>query len=192
MSTCQVVRLRNDLEVNHSALKTRPTSQSARCVPGDLALHSLIHCNCMCREAFDSTAELLCNKLNELDKAVADAVLDQVTSVFVGTEGPLDQLVNAAITSSQPTAPVGAAPTTVSKPVSTVNMLRHIDAFVCVLQVLATSDDPQLNTKVELFRRHSRRLSEVAKQAAEGTADTKSKNCKDDSILNIHTTLPSW
>lgn len=67
------------------------------------------------RETFDHTAEQLCDKLNELDKAVADAVLDQVTSVFVETAAPLNQLVNAVTTASQSVLPGVSSATTVNK-----------------------------------------------------------------------------
>ena len=48
------------------------------------------------------------------------------------------------------------------------------------VQVLASTGDPQINTKVELFRRHSQRLGEVAKQAAEGTSDNKRESAVDE------------
>lgn len=48
------------------------------------------------RAAFDETAETMCDKLLELDRWVADSVVDQVTNTFVETSGPINHLVQAA------------------------------------------------------------------------------------------------
>ena len=46
--------------------------------------------------AFDETAETMCDKLLELDRWVADSVVDQVTNTFVETSDPINHLVRAA------------------------------------------------------------------------------------------------
>ena len=62
------------------------------------------------RSAFDSTAEQLCEKLCELDRWVADAVVDQVTETFVETAAPINHLVQAATAASPtPTPPVSSS-----------------------------------------------------------------------------------
>ena len=62
------------------------------------------------RLAFDRTAEQLCEKLCELDRWVADAVVDQVTETFVETADPINHLVQAATaTSASPTPPVSSS-----------------------------------------------------------------------------------
>ena len=48
------------------------------------------------RATFDETAETMCDKLLELDRWVADSVVDQVTNTFVETSGPINHLVQAA------------------------------------------------------------------------------------------------
>ena len=70
-----------------------------------------------CRTAFDQTAEQLCEKLCEIDRWVADAVVDQVTEAFVEPAAPINHLVQAA----------AGTPTTTSPGVScsTVCMARY-------------------------------------------------------------------
>lgn len=63
------------------------------------------------RSAFDVTADQLCDKLLELDRWVADAVVDQVTDTFVYTSAPITSLVNAAHTMTSPvtsTSPISS------------------------------------------------------------------------------------
>lgn len=60
------------------------------------------------RSAFDVTAEQLCDKLLELDRWVADAVVDQVTDTFVETSAPITSLVQAAHTVTKPVTTAGA------------------------------------------------------------------------------------
>ena len=57
------------------------------------------------RTAFDQTAEQLCEKLCEIDRWVADAVVDQVTEVFVEPSAPVNHLVKAAGGSPATTSP---------------------------------------------------------------------------------------
>lgn len=49
-----------------------------------------------CRATFDHTAEQLCEKLCEVDRWVADSVVDQVTDTFVEASAPINHLVQAA------------------------------------------------------------------------------------------------
>lgn len=65
------------------------------------------------RATFDHTAEQLCEKLCEVDRWVADSVVDQVTHTFVEASAPINHLVQAATgmpTSS--TSPVSVLPWT--------------------------------------------------------------------------------
>ncbi len=48
------------------------------------------------KAAFDSTAERLQERLLELDRWVADSVVDQVTEAFVEPSAPMNHLVHAA------------------------------------------------------------------------------------------------
>jgi hypothetical protein len=48
------------------------------------------------RAAFDEMAETMCDKLLELDRWVAESVVDQVTNTFMETSGPINHLVQAA------------------------------------------------------------------------------------------------
>ena len=48
------------------------------------------------RATFDHTAEQLCEKLCEVDRWVADSVVDQVTHTFVEASAPINHLVQAA------------------------------------------------------------------------------------------------
>lgn len=58
------------------------------------------------KAAFDRTAEQLCDKLCELDRWVADSVVEQVTDAFVETSAPIDHLVQAATATPTPSPPV--------------------------------------------------------------------------------------
>lgn len=72
------------------------------------------------KKAFDSTADHLCERLLELDRWVADSVVDQVTEAFVETSVPIDHLVQAATSATgglhntSSTTTVTPASTTVS------------------------------------------------------------------------------
>ena len=48
------------------------------------------------RKAFDDTADLLSEKLIELDVAVGDSVIDQVANVVVNASAPVERLVEVA------------------------------------------------------------------------------------------------
>lgn len=61
------------------------------------------------RAAFDQTAEQLCEKLCEIDRWVADAVVDQVTEVFVEPSAPIKHLVQAAAAGSLATTSHGVS-----------------------------------------------------------------------------------
>ena len=59
------------------------------------------------KTAFDNTAEQICEKLCELDRWVATAVVDQVTDVFIETSAPIDHLHHAATATPTPMPLVG-------------------------------------------------------------------------------------
>lgn len=59
-------------------------------------------CSPSCRAKFDCTAENLCVKLCELDRLVADSVVERVTEDFVETSGPINHLVQAATAVPRP------------------------------------------------------------------------------------------
>ena len=61
------------------------------------------------RAEFDATAEALCERLCEIDQWVADAVVDQITEVFVEPSAPVHHLVRAAAHS--PTTSPGVSDT---------------------------------------------------------------------------------
>ena len=48
------------------------------------------------RTSFDETAELICEKLRDLDRLVAVAVVNEVTETFGVPDDPIDHLVKAA------------------------------------------------------------------------------------------------
>lgn len=73
-----------------------------------------------CRNAFDETAEQLCEKLCEIDGWVADAVVDQVTEVFVEPSIHINHLVQVA---------AGHTPPTTSPGVSIYTSLSHTDSI---------------------------------------------------------------
>lgn len=54
------------------------------------------------RSQFDETVEVLCSKLEELDKMVANSVADQVADVYATPVAPIEDLVKGAVTSSSP------------------------------------------------------------------------------------------
>ena len=70
-----------------------------------------------CRVSFDNAADLLCEKLIELDHAVGDSVIDQVAHVVVDSSAPVDRLIEA----------VSSA--TVLSTHSSVNLDQEIDDF---------------------------------------------------------------
>ena len=77
------------------------------------------HASCMysCRVSFDGAADLLCEKLIELDHAVGDSVIDQVAHIVVESSAPVDRLIEAASSA------------TVLTSNSSVNMDQEIDDF---------------------------------------------------------------
>ena len=70
-----------------------------------------------CRVSFDNAADLLCEKLIELDHAVGDSVIDQVAHIVVESSAPVDRLMEAASSA------------TVLTSNSSVNMDQEIDDF---------------------------------------------------------------
>lgn len=73
----QIIFLREKLGEQQDAIHANPDSERSRA-------------------EFDQTAETMCDKLLELDRWVADSVVDQVTDTFVETSGPINYLVQAA------------------------------------------------------------------------------------------------
>ena len=80
---------------------------------GGCATHMLYSC----RVSFDNAADLLCEKLIELDHAVGDSVIDQVAHIVVESSAPVDRLMEAASSA------------TVLTSNSSVNMDQEIDDF---------------------------------------------------------------
>ena len=184
----QVLTLRKELGRHHEAVAADPTSSRAK-------------------RAFDKCAKKLCEMLNELDRMVADSVVDQVTDIFVETSGPLNHLVQVATGQEQlrrtmPTPPVSppraAAPPPSSGPYSAPDYgspgarsppaRQQVDprGYKSARQHLFKDHDEEevdspspaaQDTKkmAEVFRRHSRRLSQVAAYAAESSTDKESK-----------------
>ena len=52
-------------------------------------------CVACCRPEFDKTADLLSEKLLDLDHAVHESVIDQMATVVVDSSAPVDRLVEA-------------------------------------------------------------------------------------------------
>lgn len=77
----QIKLLRQTLEEQQDMVHTNPESSRAK-------------------EAFDQTAETMCDKLLELDRWVADSVVDLVTDTFVETSEPINHLVHVATTAA--------------------------------------------------------------------------------------------
>lgn len=133
------------------------------------------------RRAFDKCTKKLCEKLNELDRWVADSVVDQVTDAFVETSKPIDHLVQAATASRRQR--VAPAPPTSKPTPPQVYPRRHPNASpnpqLPEEDVDSPGPVPSPDTKhmAEVFRRHSRRLSQVAVHAAQSSTDTESKDC---------------
>ena len=102
---------------------------------------------------------------------MADAVVDQITEVFVEPSAAVNHLVQAA--AGSPTTSPG-----VSGPPSSPRYSHFSPQSSPSSSLTHTSDqesDAQLTRRVELFRRDSRRLSQVASHAAQSSADSKRK-----------------
>ena len=141
----------------------------------------------MFRSEFDATAELLCEKLCEIDRWVADAVVDQITEVFVEPSAAVNHLVHAAAARSPTTSPgvsgniTGILNLLFLSPLSFLHThTRHTQSSPEISPSSSpthTSEqeesEAQLTRQVELFRRHSKRLSQVASHAAQSSADSK-------------------
>lgn len=104
----QVLALRKELGDNLAVVTNSPESVEARYINAVeistpcIFYHSFTF---LCRSAFDQTAEQLCEKLCEIDRWVADAVVDQVTEVFVDPSAPINHLVQAVAGSPTTTSP---------------------------------------------------------------------------------------
>ncbi len=141
------------------------------------------------KRAFDKCTKKLCEKLNELDRWVADSVVDQVTDVFVEPSQPLQHLVQAATAGTPPQGVVPAPPTkqatSTPKSAPPPTSAHHSgqqppDSGVSHRQPLAKDEvaapsNPDTRHMAEIFRRHSHRLSQVAVYAAQSSTDTESK-----------------
>ena len=117
----QVLTLRKELGENLAVVTSYPESVEARYCTSDTH-YPQIYYTCMCRTAFDQTAEQLCEKLCEIDRWVADAVVDQVTEVFVEPSAPISHLVRA----------VAGSPATTSPGVSIITNVDCISLFLCL------------------------------------------------------------
>ena len=128
------------------------------------------------KRAFDKCAKKLCEKLNELDRLVADSVVDQVTDVFVEASAPLNHLVRAA-THHTPQRVVPTPPT--STPAPPPFSARHAASSSTSPEQEEADGGPSAGAEdtkrmAEVFRRHSRRLSQVAAYAAQSSTDAES------------------
>lgn len=129
------------------------------------------------KRAFDKCTKKLCEKLNELDRWVADSVVDQVTDVFVEASAPLNHLVQAATGSHKyMTTPHRVVPTPpIPTPTPPPSSARHAPSpgqdDVDADPSPAAEDTKRM---AEVFRRHSRRLSQVAAYAAQSSTDAES------------------
>lgn len=155
----QVLTLRKELGTHYEAVSADPGSARAK-------------------RAFDKCTKKLCEKLNELDRWVADSVVDQVTDVFVEAAAPLNHLVQTA-TGSRAYTPQRVVPTPpTSAPAPPLSSARHTpnDKSPGSDEVDAGPSPAAEDTKrmAEVFRRHSRRLSQVATYAAQSSTDTES------------------
>lgn len=173
----QVLTLRKELGTHHEAVAADPGSARAK-------------------RAFDRYAKKLCEKLNELDRMVADSVVDQVTDIFVETSGPLNHLVQAATATGpphqrrlMPTPPVPAASAGAPPPPRphpgysydatppAVGVASPTRKQLFKEEVDSQSPAAQDTKKIaEVFRRHSRRLSQVAAHAAQSSTDAHGKS----------------
>jgi len=71
------------------------------------------------KATFDATAKQLSERLVELDRWVADSVVDQVTEAFVEPSAAVDHLVEAAMSPHGPYLSPGSKSTTTATPTST-------------------------------------------------------------------------
>lgn len=154
----QVLTLRKELGTHHEAVSADPGSTRAK-------------------RAFDKCAKKLCAKLNELDRWVADSVVDQVTDVFVETSAPLNHLVQAA------TATGGEWQRFLPPPPSASHTFNTTSSYVSPRQRQQHTDEvdggaspatQETKHMAEVFRRHSHRLSQVATYAAQSLTDAES------------------
>ena len=165
------------------------------------------------KRAFDKCTKKLCEKLNELDRLVADSVVDQVTNVFVETSQPLDHLVDAAtmerergrgkergrgrtpphpqhLTVASPPARQASSHLHPHRPVAASGRgvqsggspSRQLPKEKVRRQEEGEEEEEEeeqegMDTKqmAEVFRRHSRKLSQVAVYAARSSTDTDSE-----------------
>lgn len=139
------------------------------------------------KRAFDRSTKKFCEKLNELDCLVADSVLDQVTNVFVETNAPLNNLVQVA-TRGHHQQQQRVLPTPPDMP--DLPLPRHSTARSTSppspprdrekespSHSSSQENNSSLTKQVELFRRHSRKLSQVASYAAQNSTNAKCEWC---------------
>ena len=145
------------------------------------------------KQTFDVTAERLGERLLELDRWVADSVVDQVTETFVEPSAPINHLVQAAMSPGTSHLTPGSKSTTTATPTSTTVSCSSNDPLFELLHPCAPPQSPDsspssaraqyddsmsgLTKQVDLFRRHSRRLSQVAAYAAQSSTNAKSECC---------------
>ena len=137
------------------------------------------------KRAFDKCAKKLCEKLNELDRLVADSVVDQVTDAFVETSAPLNVLVETATGTNRPRGQAKAPPMS-PPPAPTLPPTRHAPSQVSPrhqvrdeVDASPTKTAEDAKKMAEVFRRHSRRLSQVAAYAAQSSTDSESEDNSD-------------
>ena len=82
------------------------------------------------RAAFDETAETMCDKLLELDRWVADSVVDQVTNTFMEASRPINHLIQAATAADKQwtTATSITAQSAAALPKSPLDQVRRVGA----------------------------------------------------------------
>lgn len=147
------------------------------------------------KRAFDRCAQKLCEKLNELEWWVKDSVVHQVADAFMETTGPINHLVKTAHGRGQklPSPRETLTPrSNISTPSTTYPPTRsdqhHMseDKPVSGRRQRTTQTPPTevngpgggneedgLKKQVQVFRRHSQRLGEVASYAAQRSKDTR-------------------
>ena len=114
---------------------------------------------------------------------MAESVIDQVTDVFVEAAAPVNHLVKVATTTNPGTTL--APPITTPPPPSMLHSPHRVPHASPQYRPekddipdSAPYDNSGLSKQVELFRRHSRKLSQVAAYAAQSSTDTKRMLCK--------------
>lgn len=107
------------------------------------------------RAAFDQTAETMCEKLLELDRWVADSVVDLVTNTFVETSAPINHLVEAATAAGacMTTATPRTMQSTTTVSPSSLNQVRSL-SLTSVCDRLNFSSVGSLWSQVQVNQQH--------------------------------------